>query len=185
MNVILWLIAAIGAAFGIVYVMTRRAMRRIPPLELAPGESMPTTALQRLARTTLAAVSLLTVFAAAIVLRHGAQVYFDNDHVRLTVTGLLVAALVIFAVCLSRVAKWTVRDDGALDERDRAILAHAPAAQAPAMIVTLAAWSIALVETSQPTHMIPSVFLYLIFWSCIMVSVLALLAGVVLGYRRH
>ena len=52
------------------------------------------------------------------------------------------------------------------------------------MIVTLAAWSIALVETSQPTHMIPSVFLYLIFWSCIMVSVLALLSGVVLGYLQ-
>jgi hypothetical protein len=138
-------------------------MRRIPPLELAPGESMPATALQRLARTTLVLASVPALLAAAMVAYHGAQLFFDNDHVRITVTGLLVAALVVFAVYLSRVAKWTAEDSGTLDERDRAILARTPAAQAPAMIVTLAAWDIALGETYHATHMVPSVFIYLIF----------------------
>ena len=57
------------------------------------------------------------------------------------------------------------------------LLAAAPAGQAPAMIVTLAAWMIALTEAYRSTHLIPSVFLYLIFWSLMMVSVLGLLAG--------
>lgn len=52
------------------------------------------------------------------------------------------------------------------------------------MIVTLAAWTIALTETYRSTQLIPSVFLYLIFWSLLMVSVLGSLAGVVMGYRR-
>jgi H+/Cl- antiporter ClcA len=86
---------------------------------------------------------------------------------------------------MSRVVRWTARDDGTLDERDRAILAGASAGQAPAMLVTLAAWMIGLVEAYRSTHLIPSVFLYLIFWSCIVVSVLSLLAGVALGYRRQ
>jgi hypothetical protein len=76
------------------------------------------------------------------------------------------------------------RDDGTLDERDRTILASAPAGQAPAMMVTMAAWMIFLIETFHASHFIPSVFLYLIFWSLLMVSILALLAGVVISYRR-
>lgn len=185
MHMILSIIVAIAVASGVSYVVVRRAQSRIPPLELAPGETMPATALQRLARTTLILTSLLTSVAAAIVVRHGAQAFFDNDQVRLTVTGLLIAALAVFTVYMSRVVRWTARDDGTLDERDRAILAGASAGQAPAMLVTLAAWMIGLVETYRSTHLIPSVFLYLIFWSCIVVSVLSLLAGVALGYRRQ
>jgi hypothetical protein len=185
MKVILWSIIAIGAVFGVVYAMGRRAQRRIPPLILAPGESVPTTALQRLARNTLVPVMLLTLVAAVIVAYHGAQVFWDNDHVRITVTGLLVAALAVFAICLSRVALWMSRADGVLDERDRAILATAPAGQGPAIIVTIAAWMIGLIEAYRSTHLIPSVYLYLIFWSCLMVNVLAHLAGIMIGYRRQ
>jgi hypothetical protein len=185
MNVVLWSILALGVAFGVVYIVIRRAQQRIPPLELPPGESMPTTALQRIARQTLMLASCLTLAAGAIVAYCGAQVFWDDDQVRLTVTALLIAALAVFTVYMSRVARWTTRDDGTLDERDRAILASAPAGQAPAMIVTLAAWMIGLTETYRDTHMVPTVFLYLMFWSCLMVSVLALLAGVVIAYRRQ
>jgi len=110
--------------------------------------------------------------------------FWENDTVRLTTTGFLVAAVVAFAFYNSRVWRWTKNDDGPLDERDRVILAAAPAGQAPAMLVTLAAWMIALTEAYASTRFIPSAFLYLIFWSLLMVSVLGLLAGVVLGYRR-
>ena len=56
------------------------------------------------------------------------------------------------------------RDDGALDERDRAILASAPAGQAPAMMVTMAAWMIGLIETYHASHLVPSAFRYHMFW---------------------
>jgi cytochrome bd-type quinol oxidase subunit 2 len=185
MTPVLWSIIAILAAFGVAMFVLRRAQRRIPPLILAPGESIPTTALQRLARTSLLLATLLALAAGTIVVYHGAQVFWDNDQVRLTVTGLLIAALGVFAVYSSRVALWIAKDDGTLDERDRAILESAPAGQAPAMLVTLAVWMIALAETYRDSHLVPSVFLYLIFWSCLMVSVLMLIAGVVIGYRRQ
>lgn len=184
MHVVLLGLVVVIAAFGVACIALRRAQRRIPPLILAPGESVPSTALQRLAGWTLAICAVLTSAAAGIVGVKGAQVFSDADGVRLTVTGLLIASVGVFAVYLGRVARWMAREDSSLDERDVAILSAAPAGQAPAMLVTLAAWSVALSTTYHDTGLVPSVFLYLMFWSCLMVSALALLAGVVTGYRR-
>jgi hypothetical protein len=184
MGVIFWSILAILAAFGAAAFAVRRARRRLPPLTLAPGESLPTTPLQRLARMTLVAASLPTLAAAALVAQRGAA-FAESDPVRLTFTGLVVAALAVFAVYMGRVARWSARDDGPLDERDRAILVSAHAAQSPAMLVTLAAWTLGLVEAYQRTRLVPLEYLFLVFWSLILVSVLSLLAGVLLGYRRQ
>ncbi len=184
MHAIFWLIVALAGAFLALYIPVRRAQRRLPPIVLPPGESMPVTALQRLAGRTLVAVLLLTLAAVAVVAVNGVVAWWERDAVRLPATGLLVAALLVFAFYMSRVWSWTARDDGALDERDRAILASAAAGQAPAMLVTLAVWMIGLIETHQSAGLIPSAFLYLIFWSCLMVSVVAQLAGVAIGYRR-
>ena len=185
MTVILWIVLALGVAFVALYIMVRRAQRQLPPLVLPPGETMPTTAMQRLAWQTLVPILLLTLAAAAVVVHHGADVAWANDRVRLTATGLLLAGLAVFTYYITRVRIWIIRDDGTLDERDRAILASAPAGQAAAMMVTLAVWMIGLTETFRATHLVPSAYLYLIFWSLLMVSILAMLAGVVIGYRRH
>ena len=184
MKVILFSVIALGAAFGVFLVAVRRAQRRLPPIQLAPGERLPTTPLQRLAQRCLVLSLLPTLAAAGVVVYHGPRVWWDSDPVRLSATGLLLLALGVYAVYGVRIGIWAARDDGTLDERDRAILASAPAGQAPAMIVTLAAWMIGLIEAYHGAGAVPSLFLYLIFWSCLMVSVLALLAGVVIGYRR-
>jgi hypothetical protein len=180
----LWIVIAIGAAFAASLIMVRRAQRVLPPIVLPAGEKMPTTALQRLAWQCLGPVLVLTLAAAAMVAYHGVDVWWSNDHVRLTATGLLLAALGVFTYWIARVRMWLMRDDGTLDERDRGILSAAPAGQAPAMMVTLAAWMISLTETYQATHLVPSAFLYLIFWSLLMVSILASLVGILVGYRR-
>jgi hypothetical protein len=185
MDIVLFGILALTLAFGIAYLVLRRAQRRIPPLVLAPGESVPTTAVQRLAKTTLLWASGLALAAGAIVAVKGASTFWEDDLTRLAVTGLWIAVIGVYALYASRVATWIARDNGTVDERDRAIVASAPAGQAPALIVTLAAWMIGLTETFRTTHLVPSVFLYLVFWSCLVVSVLALLAGVVIGYRRQ
>ena len=184
MSPILWTVLAIAAALAVVHVAVRRARRRLPPLEIPAGETLPTTPLQRLAAWSLAGVSLFAAAAAAVVAWNGVQVAWDDDAVRLTATGLVLAAVAVYAVYGSRVAFLASRDDGALDERDRAILAAAPAGQAPAMLVTLAVWMIVLIERHHATHLVPSAYLYLLFWSTFLVSMLSLLAGVVVGYRR-
>lgn len=184
MKIVFWLIIALVLAFAAFYFPVRLAQRRLPAIVLPPGESMPATALQRLARRTLVVVLILTLAAVAVVALNGFEAWWNVDAVRLPATGLLVAALLVFAYYTSRIWSWTARDDGSLDERDRAIAGASAAGQGPAMLVTLAVWMIGLVETHQSTDMIPSGYLYLVFWSCLIVGVIAQLAGVVIGYRR-
>ncbi|MBL8536867.1 MAG: hypothetical protein JNM59_05635 [Hyphomonadaceae bacterium] len=184
MSPILWIIVALAVAGGLLYVAVRRTQRHLPPLTLPQGEKLPKTALQRLAETSFIAVATLSAAAATIVVFFGVEAFWDRDAVRLSATGFVLAALAVFTYYSLRVAAWSARDDGKLDERDRAILASAPAAQAPALMVTLAAWMIGLTESFHTTAEVPTVFLYLIFWSCTMVTVASLLAGIVVGYRR-
>lgn len=180
-----FILVALIAAFAAMLFFVRRAQDVIPPITLAPGESIPATALQRLAAQSLAGTLAFTAAAAALVGYHGVEVWFDTDSVRLPVTGLLLGGLAVFTYYITRVRLWLMRDDGTLDERDRAILASAPAGQAPAMMVTMTAWMLVLIEKYHATHLVPSAYLYIIFWSLLMVSMLAALAGVVIGYRRN
>jgi hypothetical protein len=115
---------------------------------------------------------------------HGPQVYWDNDHVRLTVMAVLFALLGVFSFVGIRAGFWLKQGDAVLDERDRSILAGASAGQSGAILITLAAWQIGLAEAFHGTHQVPMVFLYLIFWSCLVMTLLAWLAGIVLGYKR-
>lgn len=182
--IILWILATLLVAFAVLAFTLRASRRALPALVLPEGEALPSTPVQRLAWRTLAGVALCTAAAAAVVARHGLETTWDEDTTRWTVTGLLMAGLAIFTVYGARISHWMASDTGSCDERDRAIIATAGGGQAPAILVTLAAWMIALGERYHDTHLVPTAALYAIFWSCIMVSIMALLAGVVIGYRR-
>lgn len=184
MQLVFWIIIALGIAFVWSYVVVRRTAEMLPPIVLPAGESMPTTPLQHLAWQALIPTLVLSIAAVATVAYYGVLTVWDTDTVRLTVTGMLLAALGGYTYYLARLRLWLTKDNGMLDERDRAILASAPAAQAPAMMVTIAAWMIGLAETYHATHLVPSAFLYAIFWSVLLVSILASLVGVLVGYRR-
>ncbi len=180
----LWIPATLLVAFAVLAVAVRASRRSLPALVLPEGESWPSTPVQRLAQRTLAAFSLCAVAAAAVVIHHGLEATWRDDIPRWTATGLVLAALVIFAAYSVQLARWMATDHGRCDERDRALVATAGSGQAPAMLVTLAAWMIALTERYHETHLVPSAALYAMFWSCLLVSIMALLVGVVIGYRR-
>jgi hypothetical protein len=184
MSVGVWMVIAVLAALGVVYVAAHRVRAQLPPIVLPGGEPMPKTRLQRLAAVGLAIVAVCTAVAIGLVWHYGPDVFWHDDTVRLAVTFTLLAGLVAYAGCVALAGHWAARDDGGVDERDRAIVTRAPAGQAGAMLVVLAVWHIALGETFKSTRLVPSYFLYLILWSCIMVSALAWLAGVLLTYRR-
>jgi hypothetical protein len=99
------------------------------------------------------------------------------------VTGLVVASVLALAAPTLLAGAWARRDDDRLDERDRAILARAPASQAAAMLVLLAIWMIALTDTFRGEPGIPAVFLNLAFWSCLLVGLVASNVGILLSYR--
>ena len=59
-----------------------------------------------------------------------------------------------------------------------------PLAEGGPMIVTLAAWLIGLQEVFWAVGQVPAVYLYLIFWSVLLVKGLALPVGILVGFRR-
>ena len=181
---ILSLVTVLAIGYAAVAVATYAARRRLPPLTMPDGEPVPVTPLQRLATQTLWLVLPLALAAAAMVVHHGIAETWANDQVRMPATGLVVAAIAAYAFYGARIAYWSKGDGQQLDERDRAILASAPAGQAGAMLVVLAAWMIGLGEAAQATQTVPVAALYAMFWSVFLTSLIALLVGVVLGYRR-
>lgn len=182
MKPILWIVLALLVAGAIVFVAALRTRRQLPALP--EGVELPPTPLQRYAGLALALVVLLTLAAGICVAVFGPQTWWDSDPVRLTVTGLLMAALLVFAVFTGAVRSLDLRADGSFDERDRAILGRACAGVGGAMMAVLAAWMIALTEAFIETHLVPSYYLYLVFWSCVMTNVVASLAGILVAYKR-
>lgn len=184
MTPILWLVAALLLASTIIFIASIATRRRLPPIELADGESLPKTALQKHAAWTLAAVAALTTIAAGCVAFFSPEVWWEDDAVRLTVTFLLLAALAVYLVFTVGVRSLAQRGESDFDERDSLIMSRSCAGVGGAMMVVVAVWMMALVETHIETRLVPSYFLYLIFWSCVMTNVIASLAGIVLAYRR-
>jgi hypothetical protein len=184
MALILWLVAAILLAGIIVFVSSLATRRRLPPIEFADGEALPRTALQKRAAWALSGVALLTAAAGGCVAFFGPQVWWNDDTVRLSVTFLLLAGLLVYLAFTISVRSLEQRGDGSFDERDALIMSRSCAGVGGAMMVIIAVWMVALVETHIETRLIPSYFLYLIFWSCVMTNVIASLAGILLSYRR-
>jgi hypothetical protein len=184
MSLILWTVAALAGGLLAIALAQRIAQKGRPALALPPGESLPSTPLQRLARWCIGGGLLFSATAAALVVFFGPQAYSDNDGTRLTITAFLLATIAVLALFSMRVRRWASRGDARLDERDRAIFERAPSAQSAAMLVTLAVWIVGLQETFLSTRLVPMVYLYLVFWSCTIVHLLALPVGVLLGYRR-
>lgn len=179
-----WIIAALLIVALLVYMASRRTRRLLPPIELPEGEKVPVTNLQRYAGWTLFVVVVLSALAAGMVVYHGPEVWWENDPVRLTVTMVLIVALGVYLAFSIGIKNLESRSDGSFDERDSAILSGSYAGVGGAMMGVLAIWMIALTETYHETRLIPSYYLYLVFWTCVITNVIASVAGILLGYRR-
>lgn len=184
MAVILWAILALGAGGLVLGLGARRLLVRRPALDLLPGEELGSTMLERAARVSLIIGLMLAAVAAGLVAWAGPQSFYQRDSLRLGVTMILLAALVVASGFAIRAKAWSRRPDGPLDERDQTILERAPALEGMAMLVTLAVWVVGLQERFLGAGAVPMVYLYLIFWSMLMVKALALPIGVLIAYRR-
>jgi hypothetical protein len=182
MSIVLWGVLALVGGFFVLWIVARRARPSGAPLP--PDTDFPATPLQRVSRWSLALGLLLALAAAALVVVSGAEATFESDALRLTFTTLLLGVLGILAAASIWLKGQVVRPDGALDERDKAILGRAPAMQAAAMMVTLAIWIIGLAEHFHDVGAVPVFYLYLVFWSCAVVNLLGLPVGVLVEYRR-
>ena len=183
MSVMLWAVLALAAGFVAMAVMGKRSMVSAPPL---PADvELPATRLQWLSRWGLGLGVVLGSGAAGVVVAYGPQRTYDDDGVRTLFMVLLFGVFLVSAVVAGLTKAWRDRDDGSMDERDREILGRAPALQSAATLVTLAVWMVGLTERFHADGAVPLFYLYLVFWSCVVVNLLGLPVGVLLGYRRR
>lgn len=181
MSIVLW--AVLALLVGLV-ALVLGARRLAAVTQAAPGEPLPPTRLQLLARWTLIVGLAVVVVAAGVVAWFGPDRFYEAARVRIPVTVLLLLALVVFAAFALQAARWASQAGGPLDERDRAIFEKAPTLEGTPMIIVLAIWLVGLQETFWSAGAVPLVYLYLVFWSLLLVKAMALPIGVLIGYRR-
>jgi uncharacterized membrane protein len=119
-------------------------------------------------------------FALVFILMGGIETFDEDQGFRIIVDVLWIGGLVANGLIINL----ALRKPGLADERDLRIVERAPRVQWPAVVVTLAAWMIVLTEVYHDTGQIPSVFMYVIFMSVLIVSTLAQSLGILIGYWR-
>lgn len=182
MPAVLWGLIAVTAGAIFMGVTAWLAAAKSPPLP--PDVDLPRTQLQRSALFTLLIGGALAMTAFGIVFVHGPAEVYEHDAPRLTFTFLMLATLGVFTAMLVLARRWSARGDGSMDERDEAILARAHATQGPAILITMAVWTIGLTETFRGVG-VPTYFLFFVFWSVLVVHLMALPVGILVGYRRR
>jgi hypothetical protein len=96
--------------------------------------------------------------------------------------GTLVAGFLAYVITL--LATRGKRGEVTMDERDKAILARARAAQLWSAMVTLAAWAISLSRIYWEQGQVPVQYLYIIAMSTWIVVVVIENAAILIGYGR-
>jgi uncharacterized membrane protein/predicted secreted protein len=185
-QIVLYLVIVFAAGFGIVYLGMRRETKRGSDLP-AGTERAPWTPIQRRAMLSLAIGALASGCAVIVFLAVGPEKALEESTVRRLVLGLALVGLLAPAV-FDILARSLWRRPGSrvvIDERDERILQQAPRTQVVAIIVSMVIWLVILNEAFREAGWIPVMFLTLIFWSCLLVAMLALPLGVLLGYRRE
>jgi hypothetical protein len=124
------------------------------------------------------------VFALAFLLvfifKGGIRTFDEDQEFRIIIDILWIGGLIANLV----IVNLTLRKPGMVDERDRLIMDRAPRIQWLAVVFSLVVWTIALTEVYHETKLVPSVFLYVIFMSVLIISTLAQSLGILIGYWR-
>ena len=182
MTVLIWGVLALAAGFAVVWIASLRAMPKPAPL---PADlELPATPMQRSARWSLLGALVFAAAAAIVLLTNGPEHTYDDDNVRLLFTLLILAAILIPGVATIQLKRRAKTESSSLDERDHTILERAPAFQALATLVTLAVWIVGIAEQFHDAGAVPLFYLYLLFWSCLLMYVIGLPVGILVGYRR-
>ena len=119
-----------------------------------------------------------------VLIMKGVTTFHEEEGTRLIVTALFLFGLFSWAVLLAPVFHWPGRGKRLFDERDEIIVRRALQVQLWAIIITMVVWSIALTEAYWGQGEIPIIFPYLMFFSIIIVNMLAQATGILIGYWR-
>ncbi len=121
------------------------------------------------------AIAIVTVF----ILEGGATVFDADQAFRLIMDGIWVGGLAMYLVLFYPI----LRKPNLVDERDKLIYDRSPRIQWLAVILALVAWVIGLTEGFRGQG-VPTIFLYVMFFTILCVSAIAQCAGILVGYWR-
>ena len=121
-----------------------------------------------------------TIAIIAVFILKGGATAFDTDQTfRLIMDSIWVGGLIVYLVLFYQI----LRKTNLVDERDRLIYDRSPRTQWLAVILTLVAWIIGLTEGFRGQG-VPTVYLYLMFFTILCVSAIAGSIGILVGYWR-
>lgn len=110
----------------------------------------------------------------------GGAAVFDKDEIfRLTMDGIWVGGLIVYLVLFQTI----IRKSNLVDERDKLIYDRSPRIQWISVIITMAAWIVGL-SAGFKGQGIPSVYLYMMFFTILCVSAISGCTGILIGYSR-
>ena len=121
------------------------------------------------------AIAMVAVF----ILKGGATAFDTDSTFRLIMDGIWVGGLIVYLALFYTI----IRKPNLVDERDRLIYDRSPRIQWMAVIFTLVAWVIGLSEAFHGQG-VPTVFLYVMFFTILCVSAVAQCIGILVGYWR-
>jgi hypothetical protein len=121
-------------------------------------------------------IAIIIVF----LLKGGVGTFDDDRQFRSIIDVLWIGGLVVYLILFETLR----RKHGQMDERDKLIMDFSPRVQWMAVIFTLVAWVIALSEIYHEEGAVPVIFLFLIFMSVLIVSMIAQCLGILIDYWR-
>jgi hypothetical protein len=137
--------------------------------------------LQKRALSSLVIGLFLSVVVAGVLVAQGDVTAFErNLYLRLIVYTAMIGVPLAYLILVHL----TLRKPTQIDERDRLIIERSGRIQYLAIILSLAAWMIALTEVYREQGEVPVGFLNLIFISILIIGILAQSFGILLGYWR-
>ncbi len=116
---------------------------------------------------------------AAFILKGGANAFDKDQAFRLSMDGIWVGGLIVYLVLFYPI----LRKPNLVDERDKLIYDRSPRIQWLAVIFSLVAWVIGLSEGFRGQG-VPTIFLYVMFFTILCVSAIAQCIGILVGYWR-
>ncbi len=123
---------------------------------------------------------LWAIAIVAVFILEGGATAFDADQAfRLIMDGIWVGGLAMYLVLFYPI----LRKPNLVDERDRLIYDRSPRIQWLAVILALVAWVIGLTEGFRGQG-VPTIFLYVMFFTILCVSAIAQCIGILIGYWR-
>ena len=120
-------------------------------------------------------IAMVSVF----ILKGGVSAFDEDQSFRLIMDGIWVGGLIVYLALFYTI----LRKPKLVDERDKLIYDHSPRTQWLAVIFSLVAWVIGLSEEFRGQG-VPTVYLYLMFFTILSVSSIAGSIGILVGYWR-